>query len=151
MEKERLPKIGGYYHFFDDGKTGPNRHYICRVEDIISVDDSKRKFINVDGELKTLFNIWKDKTHERDFLHSSETDYFLEISCPTYDKYLLYAIRTKRGYWFTMDIQSSWQGGRVDVESKVINNIINSYKNSKWPDMVDKYPEANEENYLLKR
>ena len=30
-----LPEVGQYYHFWDDGKTGPSRHYICRVEKII--------------------------------------------------------------------------------------------------------------------
>ena len=34
MNKQPLPKIGQQYHFFDDGKSSNNRHYIATVKKI---------------------------------------------------------------------------------------------------------------------
>lgn len=36
---EPIPEVGKYYHFFDDGKLFPSRHYICRVERLLSKED----------------------------------------------------------------------------------------------------------------
>ena len=41
MNKKDLPKVREFYHFFDDGKTSPNRHYICKVERIIPFNKAK--------------------------------------------------------------------------------------------------------------
>ena len=30
-----VPEVGKQYHFWDDGKSSPSRHYICRCERII--------------------------------------------------------------------------------------------------------------------
>ena len=27
-----IQKVGEFYHFIDDGKLSPGRHYICKVE-----------------------------------------------------------------------------------------------------------------------
>ena len=37
-KKESLPKVGEYYHFFDDGKITPTRHYIAKCLEIIPFD-----------------------------------------------------------------------------------------------------------------
>ena len=36
--KEVLPQIGEFYHFFDDGKVTPSRHYIAKCIEIIPFD-----------------------------------------------------------------------------------------------------------------
>ena len=45
MKKETtvkpVPETGKFYHFWDDGKTGPSRHYICKVEELVTVKQAK--------------------------------------------------------------------------------------------------------------
>ena len=42
-----LPVIGNHYHFWDDGKTNPGRHYICRCERIITSEEAKSIMIEI--------------------------------------------------------------------------------------------------------
>ena len=58
------------------------------------------------------------------WLYAENTDYFIELSCPIYDDNKLYAVRTVNDGWFTLDIQSSWQGGTLDVDGSIYNSII---------------------------
>ena len=128
--KQPIPKPGDYCHFFDDGKTGPGRHYVARVERVIPVTESielKVQWFDYTTEQlvpRSLWDIWRDQTVECDWLYSPKTDYFLEVSCPTYDKNLLYFARTKEGGWFSLDIQSSWQAGRLDPDGRLYKNVI---------------------------
>lgn len=39
----------------------------------------------------------------------------------------LYFVRTKNGGWFSMNIQSSWQSGRLDVDEKGWNQLLEDY------------------------
>lgn len=36
--------------------------------------------------------------------------------------------RTKYGEWFSLDIQSSWQGGRLDITGESYEDLCNTYK-----------------------
>ena len=45
-----------------------------------------------------------------------------------YHKYNLWFARTKDGGWYSLDIQSSWQGGRLDVTGEIYDNIIKYWK-----------------------
>lgn len=38
---KQVPIINQQYHFFDDGKINPSRHYIATVVDIITPDVAK--------------------------------------------------------------------------------------------------------------
>lgn len=154
MEKQQLkllPKVGEYYHFFDDGKCSPGRYYICRIERILTLEEAKSIKLTIKNELgefveHSLYFIWLTERDGHDWVYAKETDFILEVSCPTYDDNLLYAARTKWRGWFTMDIQSEWQGGDVDVDGSKMKDIQERYADN--PEFLSYYPEANEENYL---
>ena len=57
-ELKPIPETGKEYHFWDDGKCGPGRHYICRVERIVSMKQVNdiiidNAIINWDDETNT--------------------------------------------------------------------------------------------------
>lgn len=143
------PKVGKFYHFWDDGKTGPSRHYICKCEEIIT--PSQAQTIVFDENIyndwpTTLYDIWRieiDDHRQGDnfkvlngasietgepWLYAEETDCFVRLSCPNYDENDLWAVRTVNGDWFTIDIQSGWQGGTLDVTGEIYDNIISYYE-----------------------
>ena len=41
-----VPEIGKEYHFFDDGKITPMRHYMLKVERIITPENAKHLLVN---------------------------------------------------------------------------------------------------------
>jgi hypothetical protein len=129
-----IPEIGKYYHFWDDGKTSPSRHYIARVERIVPVTESiDIKIQYMDPYLEelvpeSLWNIWNSEKTETDWVFSPKTDVFLEVSCPKYDKNNLWFARTKEGGWYSMNIQSSWQGGRLDVTGEIYKTVLQNAK-----------------------
>ena len=147
-----VPEVGKEYHFWDDGKSSPSRHYICRCERILK---TKKEAKNIKFPLKkytkilenssyidyekSLYDVWKKQVKQCYWLYAEDTDYFVEISCPKYDEHNLWAVRTKNGGWFTLDIQSSWQGGYVDVDKEKFNNIINEWENEGCYDIIEEY------------
>ena len=142
IEFQPVPEVGKFYHFFDDGKTSTSRHYICKVERIITPEEAKHILVKVpsdiqsienDGELVydliDLYKHWhENQMPNHNWLYNINTDYFIEISCPTFDKNNLWAVRTKDGGWFTMDIESFWQSGRIDVTEEIFKNVIQYIK-----------------------
>ena len=145
MKKQDLPKVGEFYHFFDDGKTSASRHYICKVERIVPFSEAKDilfttprgetfengKFESFDIDM-SLEDIWKDEMTQCHWLYATETDYFIEASCPVYDDNNLWFARTKDGGWFSMNIQSWWQSGNLDVDGKIFEEIVEFWKNDKY-------------------
>lgn len=156
MNKEELPIVGNYYHFWDDGKTSSSRHYIAKVEELIPCKKAKEIIVSIpvwndetqqnDFERVTLYERWEEQVKNHDWLYASETDYFIKISVPEYDKNYLYAVRTKYGGWFTIDIQSWWQGGDLDVSGKIYERVIEDYYDGQY-DWDSIYVDANEENW----
>jgi hypothetical protein len=73
-----IPEIGKYYHFFDDGKISPSRHYIARLERIISISDSiDIKIPYMDPYLdelvpKSLWDIWNIQKVDIDWVFSEK-------------------------------------------------------------------------------
>ena len=130
-----LPKIGEYYHFFDDGKCSMSRHYICRIERIITPEESKNIKVVVPRwdwnknenyfEEMTLWDRYHEQIQAHNVYDKNGTDYLIEASCPTYDKDNLWFIRQKGGGWFSIDIQNSWQGGELDFTGEIFENIVN--------------------------
>ncbi len=136
-----LPKIGFTYHFFDDGKHSEERHYICKCERILTKEEAKSEIIKRYDHKKNkliddnLISIWEINKKDADFLFANDTDFFIECSCPNYDKENnLWFVRTKEGTWFSMNIQNSWQSGYLDVDAEIFNNIIEKcYENNYNP------------------
>lgn len=155
MDKKSLPEIGKFYHFFDDGKTSPSRHYICKCERIITPEEAKRVMIEVPNEYVddvmdkiSLYEHWyNNEVPSTYWLFSDKTDYFIECSCPKYDKHNLWFVRTHDGGWFSMDIQNFWQGGRLDIDSEIFQEVLNYIKEHPEyysSDIIERY---NEQTY----
>lgn len=108
-----IPKKKQIYNFFDDGKCSPSRLYKAYVKKVIP-------FNKADIHLKIhLVNSALDY----DWIWNGDTDYFIGCYIPEYDNHLVWFARTKYGSWFSMDIQSNWQGGLLDV-NRYIHNIV---------------------------
>ena len=152
---EPIPEINKYYHFWDDGKVSPSRHYICRCERIITAEEAKNIMIEVPNEYIddvmdtiSLYEHWYDTEMPKcNWLYSKDTDYFIECSCPEYDEHNLWFVRTKDGGWFSMDIQSGWQSGCLDVDGEIFENVTNSWEVNDGYIPKDYVP-ADEEHYL---
>ncbi len=138
-QNNNVPKIGKEYHFFDDGKTSLSRHYVCRCEREITSEEAKAITFDLDDGETTLYDIWKDESSKCDFLFAKDTDFFVEVSCPSYDENNLWAVRTKDGGWFTLDVQSYWQGGRVDVTGKIFDDVVRFWTEEGETEMVNNY------------
>lgn len=138
-QNNNIPEIGKEYHFFDDGKTSVSRHYICRCERIITPEEAKKITFDLDDGEITLYDIWKDESLKCGFLFAKDTDFFVEVSCPIYDDNNLWAVRTKDGGWFTLDMQSSWQGGRLDVNGEIFDGVIKFWNEEGDIEMIDAY------------
>lgn len=133
-----IPEVGKFYHFFDDGKLSPGRHYICKVEQIVSESNANNIIIKdipvwddnneCYREKSTLTDCWLKEKECKNWIYAPITDYFVEVSCPKYDKYNLWFARAKDGGWFSLDIQSDWQGGRLDVTGEIYDDIIKYWK-----------------------
>jgi hypothetical protein len=136
----RIPNVGEFIHFWDDGKVGLGRHYICKIERIVPFSEAdKIKLKAFDSDLgesveKDLKSIWELERDDYDWLYANETDVFIEASCPKFDKYNLWFVRTKSGGFFSMDIQNYWQGGQLDTEETILKNVIKSWKED---DLID--------------
>ena len=131
-----VPEVGKEYHFFDDGKIRRSRHYIATIKRLITKEEAK----NINFELteyfiddcydykSSLYDIWQSEIERYDWIIAKDTDYIVEASIPDYDENLIYFVRTKDGGWFSMNIQSDWQGGRLDIDGKLYESLL-EYEN----------------------
>lgn len=104
-----IPKKRQIYNFFDDGKCSPSRLYKAYIKKVIPFNkaDIHLKIHLVNSALNCSW-IW-----------NGDTDYFIGCYIPEYDNHLIWFARTKYGTWFSMDIQSNWQGGLLDVNRDI--------------------------------
>ena len=147
-----LPEIGKEYHFFDDGKIYPGRHFICKVERIITPEDAKEISVVVpvyneetkenDKHIRTLFVQYSDEVKEYGWIYAEKTDYLIEASCPTYDINNLWFVRDKDGGWFSINIQSWWQSGTLDVDGSIYKGIIEEYTKEGNTEIIELYESA---------
>lgn len=93
-----IPKKKQIYNFFDDGKCSLGRLYKAYIH---------LKIHLVNSALNCSW-IW-----------NGDTDYFIGCYIPEYDDHLIWFARIKYGTWFSMDIQSNWQGGLLDVNRDI--------------------------------
>jgi hypothetical protein len=125
-------EIGKFYHFWDDGKSSISRHYLCKCEGIITLEESKELLFesyywNEEYDVSvalTLYDIWTKNKEECPWLYAGDTPYFVVISCSKYDDNLLYCAKTKDGTWFSMNVQTWWQSGLLDHEERKLKRII---------------------------
>ena len=116
-----VPQVGQIYHFFDDGKMSKNRHYKAECLEVITSEEAKKVLLefSVDGssdiQKVSLYNIWKDNVKKYDRMYAEKTDYFVRCRVPEFDENDLWFVRTINNRWFSMDIQSCWQTGLLDV------------------------------------
>ena len=151
-----VPVIGKYYYFFDDGKTIPSRCYKAKVVRIIPYGECDLEYEIYDYYCKckipkTLKDIHKeevddhrqsenftvlnggDTTPGKPWLYAEETDFFVECEIPGYDENTIWFVRTVQGGWFSIDVQSSWQHGSLDVDGSIYKEIKEEYHNG-WYD-----------------
>jgi hypothetical protein len=135
--KQPIPEVGKQYHFFDDGKITPSRHSIATVLRVIPLCEAKDVFVsardwNYDDPIyiiKPLVEIWQEDVIEHDWVMSKVTDYLIECSIPEYDDNNIWFARTTEGGWFSMDIQSGWQGGVLDVDGELYKYFLEHFPN----------------------
>ena len=143
MEEKKLlpiPTVGEYYHFWDDGKSAVSRHYIAKVERIISIDEAKVLMFDALDEDEqpikmSLYEIWEQETKSCYWLYATETECFVECSIPKYDDNFIYFSRTKDGGWFSFGTTGWWQSGQLDVNKEKFNAIIEYHR--KYPEDSD--------------
>lgn len=118
MKKERIPKVGEVLPFFDDGKVSYMRLSMATVKEVLP-------FKKAPDYVKAAF---KKESKEHGWIFGNTTDYFIGCDIPDYDKNEIWFARMKNGGWFSMDIQSSWQGGYLDVYSVLKRMLDREYE-----------------------
>ena len=138
MNKQALPELGKRYHFFEDGKSGPSRHYIVEITEIIPFEEM------IDEELLDTYNT---EVEEGDFLYAPETDYFvygrkvLPNNVLDMDDEFIF-VRTNYCGWFSF---GHWfEDGQLDVNSSKYNEIVEY-----WEQDGRDYDEASQTKGLI--
>lgn len=60
-----------------------------------------------------------DLCNDYDWIWNGDTDYFIGCYIPRYDNHLVWFARTVNRGWFSMDFQSNWNGGLLDVSRDI--------------------------------
>lgn len=113
-------KVGDKYHFFDDGKIHIGRHHIATVTDVVKKEDFKEKN-------NYIYKSWEEQKEECEWVYADDTDYFVICDIPDYDEDPIYFVRTRDGGWFSIDNESGWQAGRLDVEKFRFEHLTTSF------------------------
>ena len=69
--------------------------------------------------------------------------YFIGADIPEYDTHTIWFVRSIRGSWFSLDIESDWQSGELLVNEEIMNCIdytINGKNYSRF-DIIQKAKE----------
>lgn len=137
-----IPEIGKVYKFYDDGKVRVSRQYDATILNIITKEDAKKVMFSTYcneytswepttnvyhdeepvGEM-SLYDKWIEESSYKDWIFAEDTDYFIECDIPDYDENRIWFTRTKEGGWFSLDIQSGWQGGILDVTNELTEKL----------------------------
>ena len=122
-KKISVPEVGKEYIFFDDGKTSYSRIYKAKVLRVIPY--SEEVYVDkYDYDTQCLISTFIQEVHKEEaenfnWIYTPETDYFIECSIPKYDDNTIWFAQTKDGGWFSMNIQTDWQSGRLDVDGLI--------------------------------
>ena len=117
FDEKPIPKVNQTCMFFDDGKISYSRMYQATVKQVMVYDDAPDK-------VKKAFER-ESKTH--DWIWNKTTDYIIACDIKDYDKNLIWFARTVDGGWFSMDVDKSWQGGRLDIDGKLEDYLVSLF------------------------
>lgn len=117
FDEKPIPKVNQTCMFFDDGKVSYNRMYQATVKQVMVYDDAPNK-------VKKAFER-ESKTH--DWIWNKTTDYIIACDIKDYDNNLIWFARTVDGGWFSMDVDKSWQGGRLDIDGKLEDYLVSLF------------------------
>lgn len=117
FDEKPIPKVNQTCMFFDDGKISYSRMYQATVKQVMVYDDAPDK-------VKKAFER-ESKTH--DWIWNKTTDYIVACDIKDYDNNLIWFARTTDGGWFSMDVDKSWQGGRLDVDGKLEDYLVSLF------------------------
>ena len=117
FDEKPIPKVNQTCMFFDDGKISYSRMYQATVKQVMVYDDAPDK-------VKKAFER-ESKTH--DWIWNKTTDYIIACDIKDYDNNLIWFARTTDGGWFSMDVDKSWQGGRLDVDGKLEDYLVSLF------------------------
>lgn len=139
------PEVGKTYKFYDSGKMSYTRQFDATVLRIISKEEAKSimfplyvgyhgerityvdKDDPIDGKIMgegiSLYDVWQDRQDYFDDTYAKDTDCFVESSIPEYDDDTIWFVRTIEGGWFSLDIQSDWQSGILDVDNHLTEEL----------------------------
>ena len=112
---KRIPKIGEVVPFFDEGKVCSSRLYKAIIKDVVL-------YAYAPDYVKQAF---KTNSEVCSWIWNGITDYFIGCVIKEYDKNEIWFARTKEGGWFSLDIQSDWQCGVLDVDGE-LKKILDS-------------------------
>ena len=117
FDEKPIPKVNQTCMFFDDGKISYSRMYQATVKQVMVYDDAPDK-------VKKAFER-ESKTH--DWIWNKTTDYIIACGIKDYDNNLIWFARTVDGGWFSMDVDKSWQGGRLDIDGKLEDYLVSLF------------------------
>ena len=117
FDEKPIPKVNQTCMFFDDGKVSYSRMYRATVKQVMVYDDAPDK-------VKKAFER-ESKTH--DWIWDKTTDYIIACDIKDYDNNLIWFARTVDGGWFSMDVDKSWQGGRLDIDGKLEDYLVSLF------------------------
>ena len=112
-----IPKVNHTCMFFDDGKISYSRMYQATVKQVMVYDDAPDK-------VKKAFER-ESKAH--DWIWNKTTDYIIACDIKYYDNNLIWFARTVDGGWFSMDVDKSWQGGRLDIDGELEDYLVSLF------------------------
>ena len=117
FDEKPIPKVNQTCMFFDDGKISYSRMYQATVKQVMVYGDAPDK-------VKKAFER-ESKTH--DWIWNKTTDYIIACDIKDYDKNLIWFARTVDGGWFSMDVDKSWQGGRLDIDGELEDYLVSLF------------------------
>lgn len=117
FDEKPIPKVNQTCMFFDDGKISYSRMYQATVKQVMVYDDAPDK-------VKKVFER-ESKTH--DWIWNKTTDYIIACDIKDYDNNLIWFARTVDGGWFSMDVDKSWQGGRLDIDGELEDYLVSLF------------------------
>lgn len=117
FDENPIPKVNQTCMFFDDGKISYSRMYQATVKQVMKFNDAPDK-------VKKAFER-ESKIH--DWIWNKTTDYIVACEIKDYDNNLIWFARTTDGGWFSMDVDKSWQGGRLDTDGKLEDYLVSLF------------------------
>ena len=117
FDEKPIPKVNQTFMFFDDGKISYSRMYQATVKQVMVYDDAPDK-------VKKAF---ERESKDHDWIWNKTTDYIIACDIKYYDNNLIWFARTVDGGWFSMDVDKSWQGGRLDVDGELEDYLVSLF------------------------